>query len=226
MKIRSLFCLLFGLSGCLGALPTPAIAGTGPAGSSAGATASLLQGAAGAPQRLIGRLDDTLLATMKQAQILGYAGRYRSLAPTVERAYDFATVAKVVLGPRWTRFSAAQQHEFLAALTDYTVATYAARFDGYAGERFAIRSVRSIQANRAVVNTVLTESDGTAHRLDYLLQRQRSNGQWRIVNVVADGVSDLALKHAEFAHLLDTKGFPGLIAGLKRYTARLARGAH
>lgn len=215
MVTKKLF-LLF-LSGCLSVFVAPMIAEATPAGP---ATST----AADAPRALIGQLDDALLATMKQAKALGYAGRYRNLAPMVGRAYDFSAVAGLVLGPHWTRFTPAQQQEFIAALTDYTIATYAARFDGYAGERFAIKSVQSLRSDRAVVYTVLTESDGTAHRLDYLMQS--TGGQWRIVNVVADGVSDLALKHAEFTHLLDTQGFPGLIAGLKRYTARLAREAH
>ncbi len=213
MKKHSLLFLL----GCLCASPLPALAG-------AASAEAVTKAAADAPRVLIGQLDDALLATMKQAKSLGYAGRYRNLAPTIGRTYDFSAVAGLVLGPHWTRFTPAQQQEFIAALTDYTVATYAARFDGYAGERFSIKSVQSLRSDRAVVYTVLTESDGTVHRLDYLMQS--TGGQWRIVNVVADGVSDLALKHAEFTHLLDAQGFPGLIAGLKRYTARLAREAH
>ena len=210
---------LFLLSGCLSVFLAPGIAEAKSAGPVPSAAT-----AADAPRVLIGQLDDALLATMKQAKALGYAGRYRNLAPMVGRAYDFPAVAGLVLGARWAQFRPAQQREFITALTDYTVATYAARFDGYAGERFSIKSVQSLRADRVVVYTVLTESDGTAHRLDYLMQS--TGGQWRIVNVVADGVSDLALKHAEFTHLLDAHGFAGLIAGLQRYTARLAREAH
>ncbi len=209
--------LLVGCCSALFGLVVPALVSAAPVTQSAVATTD-------APRVLIGELDDALLATMKQAKALGYAGRYRKLAPTVGRAYDFSAVAELVLGPHWSRFSPAQKQEFIAALTDYTVATYAARFDGYAGERFSIKSVQSLRPDRAVVYTLLTESDGTTHRLDYLMQS--TDGQWRIVNVVADGVSDLALKHAEFTHLLDARGFPGLIAGLKHYTARLAREAH
>ena len=177
---------------------------------------------AAAPRQVIERLDGALLTAMKQAKKLGYAGRYRSLAPVIEHIYDFPGIAALALGSHWTKLSRAQQDEFVATLRDYTIATYAARFDGYAGERFAIKSVEPMQPSSMAVYTTLTEADGKVHSLDYLMQRL--DGQWRVVNVVADGVSDLALKRAEFAGLLELEGYPGLIAGLKGYIARMGHG--
>lgn len=206
--------LILLLLGGVGLGPIPQIVSAGPVPANQNAPAA-------APRQVIERLDDALLATMKQAKKLGYAGRYRNLAPEIDRAYDFPGIAALVLSSHWTKLSPAQQQEFVATLRDYTIATYAARFDGYAGERFAIKSVEPMQPSAMAVYSTLTEADGKVHSLDYLLQR--SGGQWRIVNVVADGVSDLALKRAEFTHLLELKGYPGLIAGLKGYIAHMAQ---
>ena len=173
------------------------------------------------PRQAIKRLDDALLAVMKQAKKLGYEGRYRRLAPVIEQVFNFPGIAALTMGSYWTTLNAAQQREFITTLRDYTVATYAARFDGYSGERFAVKSVQSLQANVVVVYSTLTEADGKVHSFDYLMQPVAR--EWRIVNVVADGVSDLALKQAEFTHLMKLKGFTGLIADLKSYIARMAR---
>ncbi len=203
----------------LGGLPlawTPAVASAEPAPPPPSAAT-----AAAAPRQVIEQLDNALLTAMKEAKKLGYAGRYRSLAPAIERVYDFPGIAALVLGSHWAKLSPAQKREFIATLRDYTIATYAARFDGYAGERFAIKSVQPLPPSRVVVSSTLTETDGKVHTLDYLLQPV--GGEWRVINVVADGVSDLALKQAEFTHLLELKGFPGLIAGLKGYIARMAQ---
>ena len=208
--------LIFLLLGGLPLVWTPAVA------SAEAAPPPRNAAAAAAPRQIIEQLDDALLAAMKQAKQLGYAGRYRSLAPVIERVYDFPGIAALVLGNHWTKLSPAQQREFIAALRDYTIATYAARFDGYAGERFAVKSVQPLSPGRVVVSGTLTESDGKVHTLDYLMQP--AGGEWRVINVVADGVSDLALKQAEFTHLLELKGFSGLIAGLKGYIARMAPG--
>ena len=211
-KLPLFFLLLGGLSPAW----TPAIASAEPAPPPPNAAM------AAGPRQVIEQLDDALLAAMKEAKKLGYAGRYRSLAPVVERVYDFPGIAALALGSHWIKLSPAQQREFIATLRDYTIATYAARFDGYAGERFAIQSVQPLQPGRVVVSSTLTEADGKVHSLDYLLQPV--GVEWRVVNVVADGVSDLALKQAEFTHLLELKGFPGLIAGLKGYIARMTPG--
>ena len=172
------------------------------------------------PQQAIKRLDGALLAAMKQAKKLGYEGRYRRLAPVIGQVFNFPGIAALTMGSYWTTLSAAQQQEFIATLRDYTIATYASRFDGYSGERFAVKSAQPLQPNVMVVYSTLREADGKVHNFDYLMQPVA--GEWRIVNVVADGVSDLALKQAEFTHLMKLKGFTGLIAGLKTYIARMA----
>jgi phospholipid transport system substrate-binding protein len=56
--------------------------------------------------------------------------------------------------------------------------------------------------------------------LEYLLQPDGDD--WRIINIVADGVSDLALKRAEYQRVFSSAGISGLIAELEQQTERLA----
>jgi phospholipid transport system substrate-binding protein len=56
--------------------------------------------------------------------------------------------------------------------------------------------------------------------LEYLLERE-ADGTWRIINIVADGVSDLALKRAEYQRLFASGGIEGLLAELERQTEQL-----
>jgi len=67
------------------------------------------------------------------------------------------------------------------------------------------------------VRTVIIDSDGDETSLDYLLTRER--GEWRIVNVVAAGVSDISLKRSEYATVIGQEGIEGLIAKLKAKVA-------
>jgi len=41
-------------------------------------------------------------------------------------------------------------------------------------------------------------------------------GRWSIINIIADGVSDLALKRAEYSHVLARDGFNALVSMLER----------
>ena len=54
---------------------------------------------------------------------------------------------------------------------------------------------------------------------------QKDGGHWRIVNVVADGVSDLSLRRAEYTETMQKKGFTALIAHLKAQIAGYAKGS-
>jgi len=58
--------------------------------------------------------------------------------------------------------------------------------------------------------------------LDYVLHR--SSRGWRIVNVVADGVSDLALKRVEYTAVLRKRGFESLLSDLEHKIAAYETG--
>ena len=174
------------------------------------------------PRRSIEQFDATLLQVMKQAKALSYAGRYRRLAPEIRRLFDFHTIAMLSMGNYWDKLNPAQQHILETTMRHYTIATYAARFDGYSGESFSIKSSAPLSGQVSVVYSTLLERDGKSHDFDYLLHPV--DGHWRVINVVADGVSDLSVKRAEFAHVMKTKGFPGLIRRLNRHIARMAHG--
>ncbi len=55
--------------------------------------------------------------------------------------------------------------------------------------------------------------------LDYMLEQK--DGAWRIINIIADGVSDLALKRAEYQRILGAGSLDDLIKELEAQTARL-----
>jgi len=59
-------------------------------------------------------------------------------------------------------------------------------------------------------------------QLDYVLQEEA--GRWRIVNVVANGVSDLSLKRADYGSIMKKQGFDLLVEKLEAQVAALGKG--
>ncbi len=165
------------------------------------------------PAAVVERLHDALLEVMREADELGFSGRRARLTPVLGDVYDFPFISRVVLGRHWASLSDKERATMVEVFTRLTVATYADRFDGYSGERFVTRASRDLGENRAVVRTEIIGSDGEARRLDYLLERR--GDRWRVVNVIADGVSDLALKRAEYSRIVGSEGFEALIAQLQ-----------
>ncbi len=160
-----------------------------------------------------------LSAVMKEAEKLGYQGRYEQLAPEIEASHDLPAITRVATGRYWRKFNDAQRTLLVDIFSELSVATYAAKFDGYSGETFRTISERQSDADNAVVNTLLHSGDEKI-RLDYMLRRR--DGRWRIVNIVTEGVSDLALKRATYTSTLRREGFEVLIDKLREQIAELS----
>ena len=162
--------------------------------------------------QVIENLHAELLAVMKQANELGYEGRYQRLDPIVTSSYDLPFIAKFVVGRHWNDLSGGQKSEFVKTFTKLSIATYAANFNGYSGETFKTISNEELRKGRLLVKSVLIKADGGEVTLDYILH-QREN-RWRIINAIAQGVSDLSLKRADYSSYLKSNGFDALIAKL------------
>ena len=161
-------------------------------------------------------LHAALLEAMKGGTQLGFDGRKDQLMPVLEATFDFDTIARLVTGRHWGDMNEAQRKAFVEVFSALSAATYAENFDSFGGERFETRSTRS-KGKAEIVRTVIIASDGDETSLDYLLTRER--GEWRIVNVVADGVSDISLKRSEYGTVIGQEGIEGLIAKLKAKVA-------
>ncbi len=174
-------------------------------------TAGLAQDAA--PVAVVEKFQNELLSAMKAAERLRFRGRYKRLAPAVRESHDLPAITQIALGPYWNELSDTQAAKLVDAFTKLSIATYADRFDGYSGETFGTQSSEKLSPDVAAVHSVLTQSDGEEIRFDYLLRRDED--RWRIVNIVVDGVSDLALKRAEYSEILANEGFDALLARIK-----------
>jgi phospholipid transport system substrate-binding protein len=167
---------------------------------------------------VVERFQRVLLSVMSDGQKLGYSGRQQQLAPAVQETHDLAAIAQFALGRYWDRLDAAQRKLFIDTFGELSIATYASRFDSYAGENFKTVSVERLENGDALVRSLFTQPKGDTLRFDFVLRERE--GSWRIINIVVDGVSDLAIKRAEYAAILRDEGFDALIAKLKQKIAQ------
>ncbi len=165
---------------------------------------------------VVENLHAALLQTMSQADELGYRGRYTQLDPILNEAFDFDTIARIAAGRHWKDVTPQDKAAFLDAFKRLSVATYAVRFSGFSGERFETVGVEAKRGNQ-LVKTALLKEDGASVSLDYLLHNK--DGNWQIVNVIAEGVSDLSLKRADYTAVIAHDGMQTLVAKLNEKTA-------
>lgn len=173
-------------------------------------------------ERVITTLQDGLIQTMRQRQKAGYNGRLKLIAPVIQQTHDLAAIIRSVLGAHWAKLDADQQQAITQAFQANSIATYADRFDQYDGEQFKVIEQIQLPRGRVLVRSQLVRVDGNPVNFDYVMNRT-SEG-WRIINIVVDGVSDLALKRAEYSAVLQKNGIAALIDMLKQKTARIEQG--
>lgn len=171
------------------------------------------------PAQVIQGLHKVLIKAMKAGSQAGFEGRYDLLQPVVKRDFDFPFIANMVLGTYWSRLTPAEHKQFITTLRHYTISNYASQFNSYNGERFTDGKVSDYRQGIKLVRTQLIDSSGTHHDFVYMLHQ--TQGHWRIVNVIADGVSDLSLKRSQYQSVLKNQGFATLIHKLQGQIKRM-----
>lgn len=176
------------------------------------------------PRRPIAEFQAALLAVMKAGRSTPFSQRCAMLKPALERSFDMPSVLKLTVGPRWNSLGSTEQSRLLQTFLDYSVASWVAPFDSYAGQTFRFRGTdRRITDDSCVVGTELVSASNEAHRLDFVV-RLGGTG-WRAVDVLADGtISRIAILRSDFRALLNDGTGAALAGALEKKTTDLASG--
>lgn len=188
----------------------------------AGASAPTSHSGPLAPAETVDRLHLSLLEVMQHADDMRFSGRRERLTPVITESFDFPFITQIVMGRYWDGLSESDRSKMIETFRRLTLATYASRFDGYSGESFRVSEVKEMNRGRMLVRTELTRPKDEPVQLDYVLQEE--GGRWLIVNVVANGVSDLSLKRADYGSIMKTEGFERLIGKLEAQISELGGG--
>jgi phospholipid transport system substrate-binding protein len=174
-----------------------------------------------AARQTVDKLNTALLDVMKNADRLGYQGRLKRLDPVVRDVFQFEAVAQIALGSHWKKLDQPEKLAFMAKLTDLSVATYAAQFNAYGGEKFQYESSDEIKADRITLRYVMVVPNDKPIKFEYIVNH--FNGRWVIINIIVDGISDLALKKAQYTSVIDREGFEKLLEKLQQKTTDYAK---
>jgi phospholipid transport system substrate-binding protein len=175
------------------------------------------------PQAVVESFHAALLDAMRNAQRLGVRGREGRLRPAMEHAFDLPAMTRIAVGPPWAQISAADQQALVTAFSDWSIATFASRFDGFAGQTFETLGENTLRNGDRLVRTHLTRRNEAPVQLSYLVRE--IGGVWRIVDIYLTGtISELASRRSEFTGILRDGGAARLINELTQRTQTLLRG--
>ena len=162
-----------------------------------------------------GKIDDFHALLIRVMQTADHAERVAALGPVVPGFFDIGTVSRITLGRTWRDLDDARKREFRDLLVALIAATYADRFDSFDGQRF--ERLESLAGRRGwVVKTQLVRANGERVNLDYYFNAGS------VFNVVADGVSDLSLRRADYNSIIKQEGYDALIRDIRENIAEMS----
>ncbi|MBV9841984.1 MAG: ABC transporter substrate-binding protein [Sphingomonadaceae bacterium] len=158
--------------------------------------------------------DDAVIGVMKAGG--GLPKRAEAFEPIVRQYYDMPAVAGLVVGPGWSTMSAADKASVIKALTRHSAVSLARNFDKYGGERFSV-SPNVVNRGETQLVSVTIASNSSSDTIVYRMRK--TGGEWKIIDAVAGGVSQLALQRADLATTISSGGAAGLTSKLAKLDA-------
>ncbi len=187
-----------------------------------GAMPALADNTAGPAAKPVALLYDALLKAMKGGAEMGFKGRYAAIEPALREGFDIPEMTRRAIGPSWIKAGADQQAQMIDVFARYMIATYAAHFDRFDGQSFAIGGAHPLASMDVLVRTTLKPASGDPVELNYLC-RVDPSGTWRIIDIyLAGSVSEIVRLRSDFASTLRSGGLPALAQALEAKIAEMA----
>jgi len=144
--------------------------------------------------------------------------RAREFRDLLQDGFDMPLISRAVLGRYWHTASAEQREEFVQRFEDFVVSFYGHRLGAYSGETLKLGAAH-VRAKDALVRSRVVRPKGPPLAVDWRLRR--SGDDWRIVDVVVEGVSMTITHRSEFAAVIENHGggVESLLQALRNKTA-------
>ncbi|MCS6316939.1 MAG: ABC transporter substrate-binding protein [Nitrospira sp.] len=137
--------------------------------------------------------------------------RRHLLENIIAERFDYEEMSKRTLAAHWKPLSQTERQEFVQLFKAFLSDQYAARIEGYAGERVIYLSERTVDGY-AEVRTRLV-SDKLDIPMDYRLTNR--GGTWYAYDVIVDGVSLVMNYRSQFEKIIGESSFQELLRRLK-----------
>ena len=137
-------------------------------------------------------------------------GRFAQLKPAMLAAFNTPAMIRTALGTKWDELSPEAKKRLETAYSDFVVAVYASKIDGYSGEKFEVEAGSVGQRRGQMIFTKIIDSKGVVHGVNYIV-----GPDLKISDTIFDGtISELASRRAEFTSIIDRSGPDELVRSL------------
>ena len=135
----------------------------------------------------------------------------------INEVFDWNELSRRTLGRNWKKFSPEQRKEFTHLFSRLLEGIYADRLLAYTDEKVIFEKETELKKGRVEVASHIRLADGKRIPLNYRMIEK--DGNWRVYDVVIEGVSMVKNYRGQFREILSKKKPEDLIETLKKKTS-------
>lgn len=175
--------------------------------------------AGGATEAMKSTIDEVLnIVQDKELKQPGRADeRRKRLEQVVGDRFDYQEMSRRALGAPWNTLSDKDKQEFVGLFQTLLTSSYADKVETYSGEGVQYLNERTEKDFAEVRTKVLTGK--TEIPLDYRLLNKGTD--WRVYDVVVDGVSLVSNYRGQFSKILRSSTFADLVDQLRKKSDKI-----
>lgn len=128
---------------------------------------------------------------------------------------DIPWMAHFVIANGWRRATDEQRNRYLDTYKRYMLSRYTSNFKDYTGSKYTITDARQTEDGKYTVTMkIKSPEQGQAETVaGYRLSLE--NGQFKIIDIIIEGVSLITTQRSEFFSVYNQKGMDGLISSIE-----------
>jgi phospholipid transport system substrate-binding protein len=134
----------------------------------------------------------------------------------INEVFDYKELSQRTLGRDWKKFKPEQQTEFIDLFGKLLEDVYADRILAYTHEKIEFGKETELKKGRVEVESYIITLDNTKVPLFYRMSDK--TGQWRVYDVVIEGVSMIKNYRGQFRQILSKKKPEDLLQTLREKT--------
>ena len=171
--------------------------------------------AAGAKATIEGQISK-MLATMQTPEFKGLQkdGKLTEISKIINDVFDYKELSRRTLGREWKKFKPDQQKEFVSLFEELLQNIYADRILAYTSEKIEFGKETELKKGRVEVESYIITKDNKKVPLFYRMTNK--SGQWRVYDVVIEGVSMVKNYRGQFREILSKKKPEDLLQTLRK----------
>jgi len=126
--------------------------------------------------------------------------KLNEIRQVINEIFDYQELSQRTLGREWKKFKPEQQEEFVKLFEDLLENIYADRILAYTSEKIEFGKETELKKGRVEVESYIITTDNKRVPLFYRLSNE--SGQWRVYDVVIEGVSMIKNYRGQFREIL------------------------